>query len=187
LNPESHVRHALAFAACYGFHPAYAIYEPGFTRAGAALARAIGTKTPIYRLMFSETFAYGFPLKQYALSAHLALLDDEDLDLIDPQAALALDGPVQPRRSAFQVQVNAASSGCAGNRRNRLTQCTQPPAFDNQRASQSGAGAENRLADFSPRRQAVNVPWKRGRQCRASRFDSQSHPQQERRAVLADS
>ena len=37
LNPESHVRHALAFAARYGFHPAYAIYEPGFTRAGAAL------------------------------------------------------------------------------------------------------------------------------------------------------
>ena len=77
LNPESHVRHALAFAARYGFHPAYAIYEPGFTRAGAALARALGAKTPIYRLMFSETFAYGFPPKPYALAAHLALLDDE--------------------------------------------------------------------------------------------------------------
>ncbi len=77
LNPESHVRHALAFAARYGFHPAYAIYEPGFTRAGAALARAMGTKAPIYRLMFSETFAYGFPPKPYALAAHCALLDDE--------------------------------------------------------------------------------------------------------------
>ena len=61
----------------YGFHPAYAIYEPGFTRAGAALARALGAKTPIYRLMFSETFAYGFPPKPYALAAHLALLDEE--------------------------------------------------------------------------------------------------------------
>jgi len=77
LNPESHVRHALAFAARFGFHPAYAIYEPGFTRAGAALARAMGTKTPIYRLMFSDTFAYGFPPKPYALAAHLALLQDE--------------------------------------------------------------------------------------------------------------
>jgi uncharacterized protein (DUF849 family) len=77
LTPESHVRHALAFAARYGFHPAYAIYEPGFTRAGAALARALGAKTPIYRLMFSETFAYGFPPKPYALAAHCALLDDE--------------------------------------------------------------------------------------------------------------
>jgi 3-keto-5-aminohexanoate cleavage enzyme len=76
-NPESHVRHALTFAASYGFHPAYAVYEPGFTRAGAALARAIGVRTPIYRLMFSETFAYGFPPKPYALAAHVALLEDE--------------------------------------------------------------------------------------------------------------
>ena len=43
------------------FQPAFAIYEPGFTRAGAALARATGVKTPIYRFMFSETFAFGFP------------------------------------------------------------------------------------------------------------------------------
>jgi uncharacterized protein (DUF849 family) len=77
LNPESHVRYALAFAKRYGFHPAYAIYEPGFTRAGAALARASGAKTPIYRLMFSETFACGFPPKSYALAAHIALLQAE--------------------------------------------------------------------------------------------------------------
>jgi uncharacterized protein (DUF849 family) len=77
LNPESHVRHALAFAARYGFHPAYAIYEPGFTRSGAALARAMAVKTPIYRLMFSDTFAYGFPPKPYALAAHLELLKEE--------------------------------------------------------------------------------------------------------------
>lgn len=77
LNPESHIRHALAFAVRYGFHPAYAIYEPGFTRSGAAVARALGTKMPIYRLMFSETFAYGFPPKPYGLAAHLALLAEE--------------------------------------------------------------------------------------------------------------
>ena len=77
LNPEAHVRHALAFAVRYGFHPAYAIYEPGFTRAGAALARAMGTKAPIYRLMFSDTFAFGFPPKPYALAAHRALLAEE--------------------------------------------------------------------------------------------------------------
>jgi 3-keto-5-aminohexanoate cleavage enzyme len=77
LNPEEHVRHALGFAARYGFHPAYAIYEPGFTRAGAALARAAGTKAPLYRLMFSETFAYGFPPRPWALAAHLALIDEE--------------------------------------------------------------------------------------------------------------
>jgi 3-keto-5-aminohexanoate cleavage enzyme len=77
VNPESHVRHALDFAARHGFHPAFAIYEPGFTRAGAALARAVGVKTPIYRFMFSEQFAFGFPPRAYALSAHLALLEEE--------------------------------------------------------------------------------------------------------------
>jgi len=61
LNPEAHIRHALAFAARHGLHPAFAIYEPGFTRAGAALARAAGVKMPIYRFMFSETLAFGFP------------------------------------------------------------------------------------------------------------------------------
>jgi uncharacterized protein (DUF849 family) len=77
LNPEAHVRHALDFAARHGFHPAFAIYEPGFTRAGAALARAAGVKQPVYRFMFSEKFAFGFPPKPYALAAHLALLEDE--------------------------------------------------------------------------------------------------------------
>jgi uncharacterized protein (DUF849 family) len=77
MNPESHVRHALDFAARHGLHPAFAIYEPGFTRAGAALARAAGVKTPIYRFMFSERFAFGFPPRAYALAAHLALLQEE--------------------------------------------------------------------------------------------------------------
>jgi 3-keto-5-aminohexanoate cleavage enzyme len=77
MNPESHVRHALDFAARHGLHPAFAIYEPGFTRAGAALARAAGVKTPIYRFMFSEQFAFGFPPRAYALAAHLALLQEE--------------------------------------------------------------------------------------------------------------
>ncbi len=57
--------------------PAFAIYEPGFTRAGAALARTAGVKTPIYRFMFCETIAVGFPPRPYALAAHLALLEEE--------------------------------------------------------------------------------------------------------------
>ncbi|MFI5001730.1 MAG: 3-keto-5-aminohexanoate cleavage protein [Reyranellales bacterium] len=76
LNPESHIRHALDFAARHGLPAAFAIYEPGFTRAGAALARAAGVKTPVYRFMFSEAFAFGFPPKPYALAAHLALLEE---------------------------------------------------------------------------------------------------------------
>lgn len=77
LNPESHTRHGLALAARYGFHPAYAIYEPGFTRAGAALARAVPGPAPLYRLMFSDSFAFGFPPLPFALTAHRALLELE--------------------------------------------------------------------------------------------------------------
>ena len=77
LNPEAHVRHGLALAARHGFHPAYAIYEPGFTRAGAALARAMRVKTPLYRFMFSDHFAFGFPPQPFGLAAHLALLQHE--------------------------------------------------------------------------------------------------------------
>lgn len=76
LNPEAHVRHALGFAARHGFHPAFAIYEPGFTRAGAALARALRVKTPVYRFMFSEGLAFGFPARPYGLAAHVALLQE---------------------------------------------------------------------------------------------------------------
>ena len=45
MNPEDHVRHALDFSARHGLHPDFAIYEPGFLRGGAALARVAGTKT----------------------------------------------------------------------------------------------------------------------------------------------
>lgn len=77
LNPETHTRYALDLAVRHGLHPDLAIYEPGFIRAGAALARAIGTKVPIYRLMFCETMAVGFPPRPYGLAAYIALLDEE--------------------------------------------------------------------------------------------------------------
>jgi uncharacterized protein (DUF849 family) len=76
INPEAHVQDALAFAARVRLPPNFAIYEPGFARAGAALARAAGTMPPLYRLMFSETFAVGFPPKPYGLSAYLSLLEE---------------------------------------------------------------------------------------------------------------
>jgi uncharacterized protein (DUF849 family) len=94
LNPETHVRHALAFAAKHGLPPAFAIYEPGFTRAGAALARAAGVKTPMYRFMFSQSFAFGFPPKSYALAAHVALL--QELDTTAPWMIAGLSVDVRP-------------------------------------------------------------------------------------------
>jgi len=76
MNPEAQVRHSLDFAARHKLHPAFAIYEAGFARAGAVLARAAGTKAPVYRLMFCEGFAVGFPPRPYALAAYLALLEE---------------------------------------------------------------------------------------------------------------
>ncbi|MBR0778847.1 3-keto-5-aminohexanoate cleavage protein [Bradyrhizobium diazoefficiens] len=77
LNPETHIRHGLNVARRHGIHPAFAIYEPGFIRAGAALARAHGVKTPVYRFMFSEQFAFCFPPKPYGLAALVTLADEE--------------------------------------------------------------------------------------------------------------
>jgi 3-keto-5-aminohexanoate cleavage enzyme len=77
VNPEYHVRHALDIAKRHGFHPAFAIYEPGFIRAGAALARAMRVKTPIYRFMLSQQFAFCFPPKAYALAALAMLVEEE--------------------------------------------------------------------------------------------------------------
>jgi hypothetical protein len=60
---------AFDFAARHKLHTTFAIYEPGFARAGAPLARAAGAPTPIYRLMFCEGLAVGFPPRPYALDA----------------------------------------------------------------------------------------------------------------------
>ena len=43
----------------------------------AALARATGVKTPIYRFMFSQQFAFCFPPKPYALAALTTLVEEE--------------------------------------------------------------------------------------------------------------
>lgn len=75
LNPGDHIREGLRIAAEHRIRPSFAIYEPGFSRLGAAMAAATGNvPTPVYRLMFSDEFAWGFPPRTYALEAHLALL-----------------------------------------------------------------------------------------------------------------
>lgn len=74
-NPMADIREGLRISREHGIHPGYAIYEPGFTRLGAALAGAIeGLPTPIYRFMFSDEFAWGFPAEARHLDAHLHLL-----------------------------------------------------------------------------------------------------------------
>jgi uncharacterized protein (DUF849 family) len=75
LNPGDHIQEGLRICAAHRVRPSYAIYEPGFTRLGAALAgRHAGLATPVYRFMFSDEFAWGFPPAAHHLDAHLALL-----------------------------------------------------------------------------------------------------------------
>jgi 3-keto-5-aminohexanoate cleavage enzyme len=78
LNPGEHIRRGLELAVQFGYVPSYAIYEPGFLRLGAALARGYtGLPAPVYRFMFSDMFTFGFPPEAYALDSYLALLDRE--------------------------------------------------------------------------------------------------------------
>jgi len=91
LNPYDHIQHGLALAARHRFHPGYAIYEPGFLRMGAQLARGAGVPQPIYRFMFSQGIAFGFPPADYALDAYLRLLADEAPGAPWMVAGLAVD------------------------------------------------------------------------------------------------
>lgn len=75
MNPHEDIMEGMRIARAHYVHPSYAIYEPGFTRLGAALAAiAPVSPTPIYRFMFSDEFAWGFPPRDKYLDTHLDLL-----------------------------------------------------------------------------------------------------------------
>lgn len=82
------IRAGLEVAQQYGFRPAYACYEPGFVRLGAAL-HALYPRAPIplYRLMFSEEFTFGFPPTENALAAYKSLLQS-----VAPNAPVMVSG-----------------------------------------------------------------------------------------------
>jgi 3-keto-5-aminohexanoate cleavage enzyme len=102
-NPGDHIQQGLRLAAQYKFHPGYAIYEPGFTRLGAALHKTTpGCPVPIYRFMFSDGFAFGFPPQDWALQAHCKLLDH-----VAPQAPWMIAGLRVDIRSLIAPAVRA--------------------------------------------------------------------------------
>ena len=75
LNSGDDIEEGLRLCAQHKLHPSYAIYEPGFARLGADLAsKRPDLPRPIYRLMFSDEYAWGFPPEPYALEAYLTLL-----------------------------------------------------------------------------------------------------------------
>lgn len=99
-NPDSHVRHGLELCRRHRIVPSYAIYEPGFMRLGAALARCYeGVPQPVYRLMFSDRFSFGFPPRTWAIDAYLKLLDE--LDPGAPWMAAGLGTTIAPLAEAI--------------------------------------------------------------------------------------
>ncbi len=78
LNPEDHVRYGLTLAGEHKFVPTYAIYEPGFVRLGAAMAKASPLcPAPLFRFMFTTQFTFGFPPETFALDSYISLLERE--------------------------------------------------------------------------------------------------------------
>jgi uncharacterized protein (DUF849 family) len=74
-NPIPMVRAGLQVAQQYGVRPSYACYEPGMVRLGAALySQYSGMPSPVYRLMFSDEFTFGFPPTETAFRAYAELL-----------------------------------------------------------------------------------------------------------------
>jgi 3-keto-5-aminohexanoate cleavage enzyme len=91
-NPVEHVLEGLQLGARHKLHPSCAIYEPGFLRLGAALLEAnAGVPCPIYRFMFSDEFAWGFPARAEYLAAYLSLLRETAADLPWMIAGLGVD------------------------------------------------------------------------------------------------
>ncbi|MFN0025322.1 MAG: 3-keto-5-aminohexanoate cleavage protein [Parvularculaceae bacterium] len=128
-NPDDHIRDLLKHAARDGWRPAYAIYEPGFARLGAALAAATpGLKSPVYRVMFSDNLLFGMLPSRRGLDFYAAHLDetapgaprmlsglDADLSaLIEPALALGFhirvgleDAPFGTDRSNAELVAGA--------------------------------------------------------------------------------
>jgi uncharacterized protein (DUF849 family) len=151
-NPESHIRHGLGLAQQHGITPSYAIYEPGFMRLGAALHRAYpGAPVPIYRLMFSDGIAFGFPPMAWALDAYLQLLALEAAGAPWMVAGLgvaieALIAPAVARGGHVRVGLEDAPMGC-----------DQSNLALAQRARQIIEGAGGRLASTAEVRAALRA------------------------------
>ena len=117
VNSEEDIRHGLQLARRYRFHPGYAIYEPGFARLGASLHWRESCPDPVYRLMFSRGYAFGFPPEDYGLTAYLNLLDQVAPGCNWMIAGLDVDVlPLVPRavmeRGHVRVGLEDAPFGC---------------------------------------------------------------------------
>lgn len=97
-NTVPEIRRNLELAATHGFHPSYTIYEPGFLRMGALMHRAVpGLHRPIYRLMFTDIYTFGFRPDAQSAAVYLALLAQCDAGMPWMVAGLGVDiAPLLP-------------------------------------------------------------------------------------------
>ncbi|KXS09691.1 hypothetical protein M427DRAFT_63583 [Gonapodya prolifera JEL478] len=92
---EDHIKHAYKMCSDHRIHPSFAIYEPGFLRAGSVWqAHHPQAPIPIYRFMLSSRYLWSFPPKPYALHAYTSLLADEAPGM--PWMVAGLDVDVTP-------------------------------------------------------------------------------------------
>lgn len=76
-NPDADIRAGLELAREHGWHPSFAVYEPGFARNGAAWSAQLeGLPQPIYRAMLSRDFLFGLPPEDWCVEAYARLLAD---------------------------------------------------------------------------------------------------------------
>ena len=80
INTEATLNVAMDLSKNYGIRPSYAIYEPGFIRWGALLAKRYLVKQPVYRFMFSDQFTFGAPVQDFSLEAYVRMLQIEVQD-----------------------------------------------------------------------------------------------------------
>ena len=119
MNSHDDILEGMCIARACHVHPSYAVYEPGFTRLGAALAAvAPPSPTPIYRFMFSDEFAWGFPPRDKYLDTHLDLLAEAAPGAPWMIAGLGVDiAPLIPHAVArgghVRVGLEDARWGCA--------------------------------------------------------------------------
>lgn len=118
-NPDSHIRAGLGLAAKDDWRPAFAIYEPGFARLGAALAEQVPNLiNPIYRIMFSDNLLFGMPptesgLRFYADYLH-ALVPDSPWMVSGLDADISSIIPLSLSLGAhLRVGLEDAPFGCA--------------------------------------------------------------------------
>lgn len=77
VNSDADIREGLGIASRLDVHPSFALYEPGFARTGATLFSAQpDAPKPVYRVMLSNSYTFGFPAKEYAVNAWSQLLKE---------------------------------------------------------------------------------------------------------------